>query len=358
MNDGSKLFEPEHAPFYTRPFAALRDYCAVHGVALYASEDISCERVDILICVDLPNRKKELDVFFRRYSHASKILLVHESPIRWPEFLNQDVHGLFDAVITYDRSLLGPSIIAYGIPVLPDHSHIERGPSFKERQLAVTIATNYALGTLGWRRWAATAKLRGWPIELSTLFDSRARADGYAVRRDMAVAAERLELETKDFSIYGSGWSGEARNRWERIIGPRAYRAAHGLLPPGSTHETLLQTCGRFRFYIAVENYIGHHGYVSEKLFHGLLSGAVPVYLGDSNIRDWLPPGSFVDARVFSDWEQMFSYLKSVDESQWNAMVEAGREATLGPGRERYGYMQFGKAVVDSIELCCNRRHS
>jgi len=54
----------------------------------------------------------------------------------------------------------------------------------------------------------------------------------------------------------------------------------------------------RYPFYLALEN-SDEPDYVSEKVFHALEAGVLPVYNGAPNVADFLPPGSFVDAKAF-----------------------------------------------------------
>ena len=50
----------------------------------------------------------------------------------------------------------------------------------------------------------------------------------------------------------------------------------------------------RYPFYLALEN-SDEVDYVSEKVFHALEAGVLPVYNGAPNIADFLPPHSVID---------------------------------------------------------------
>ena len=54
----------------------------------------------------------------------------------------------------------------------------------------------------------------------------------------------------------------------------------------------------QYPFYLALEN-SDEPDYVSEKVFHALEAGVLPVYAGAPNVADFLPERSFVDARQF-----------------------------------------------------------
>merc|ERR1719410_888341 len=53
----------------------------------------------------------------------------------------------------------------------------------------------------------------------------------------------------------------------------------------------------KYRVYLALENTM-EDGYVTEKIMDGYAAGNVNVYLGASNIGDYVPAGTFIDANV------------------------------------------------------------
>lgn len=72
---------------------------------------------------------------------------------------------------------------------------------------------------------------------------------------------------------------------------------------------TKLETIGRYPFCIAFENSVCAD-YVTEKLFDPLKAGTVPVYLGASNVKDYAPQHSYVDASDFADARELAAYLR------------------------------------------------
>ena len=66
-----------------------------------------------------------------------------------------------------------------------------------------------------------------------------------------------------------------------------------------------------YPFYLAFENSIDVD-YVSEKVFHALEAGTLPVYLGASNVKDFVPHRSVVALRDHGSAEALAAYLKSL----------------------------------------------
>ena len=58
-------------------------------------------------------------------------------------------------------------------------------------------------------------------------------------------------------------------------------------------------------------------GYISEKIFDCFFAGCVPVYLGASNITDFIPSDTFIDRRKFSGYSELFDYMNGLSESDY-----------------------------------------
>jgi hypothetical protein len=100
--------------------------------------------------------------------------------------------------------------------------------------------------------------------------------------------AERIRVVDAlggDVDVYGAEPHGQAENGWLRYP---TYRGATG---------DKLATLERYTFAVVFEN-SDHPGYVTEKLPHALLAGAVPLYRGGGGLAgDAIPPECFVDCR-------------------------------------------------------------
>lgn len=74
--------------------------------------------------------------------------------------------------------------------------------------------------------------------------------------------------------------------------------------------ESKLQLYAQYKFVIAFENAIGLD-YVTEKLYHPLLAGSVPIYLGAPNVSEFLPGADcVVQAAQFSSVKALAQYIE------------------------------------------------
>jgi hypothetical protein len=85
------------------------------------------------------------------------------------------------------------------------------------------------------------------------------------------------------------------------------------------TQRGKLRLASRYRYVIAIENSIGFD-YVTEKLYESFASGAVPIYLGAPNVRDFIPHAdAIVHAVDFSSPHALADHLRHLDrdETAW-----------------------------------------
>lgn len=85
--------------------------------------------------------------------------------------------------------------------------------------------------------------------------------------------------------------------------------------PLNMFNKGFLEILEKYKFIISFENGICKD-YLTEKLYRTLHVGAVPIYKGAPNVKDWLP--SRHSAIVVDDFEspkQLAEYIKSVDEN-------------------------------------------
>eukprot|EP00039_Didymoeca_costata_P025079 m.12265 g.12265 ORF g.12265 m.12265 type:complete len:393 (-) comp4624_c0_seq1:28-1206(-) len=71
----------------------------------------------------------------------------------------------------------------------------------------------------------------------------------------------------------------------------------------------------RHRFAIAFEN-SNCVDYITEKIVDAYFAGAIPVYMGAPNIKEYVPKNSYVDASVFEKPSDLAAHLKSIAENR------------------------------------------
>ncbi|KAF9109040.1 hypothetical protein BGX27_008062 [Mortierella sp. AM989] len=88
--------------------------------------------------------------------------------------------------------------------------------------------------------------------------------------------------------------------------------------------EDKKKVLSKYPFSLAAEN-SNCVGYVTEKIYDVLAMGSIPVYMGASDIADYVPEGSYILAQDFKSTEALVEYIKTVDRSQfykWKEVVK------------------------------------
>jgi hypothetical protein len=100
-------------------------------------------------------------------------------------------------------------------------------------------------------------------------------------------------------------------------------RAAPNAAQIEHTQDALQEEAGKYLFFFAAEKARCPY-YHTEKVFNGLKSGSLPVYVGHRTIKEYLPPGSFINADDFGSSEALADYLNKVanDEKLYNSFFE------------------------------------
>ncbi len=77
-----------------------------------------------------------------------------------------------------------------------------------------------------------------------------------------------------------------------------------------------------YRFNIALENTLWKY-YVSEKIWHSIKAGCLPIYWGEgSTIYETFPTDSFIDASKFKNVEDLIDYISNMPYDLWYKRME------------------------------------
>ncbi len=214
-----------------------------------------------LLFWNMPHRVKKGDLSLLPKENMA--LFLWEPPTVQPRLYKKKLHDHFCRVFTWDDSLVDnkryfkfhyPSLL----PMLPDLEPFER------RKLCTQM--------IGCKKSAH-------PLEL------------YSEREKIVRFFE--EKKELGFDLYGFGWD------------PLAHPSYKGYVE----EKNKLKTLSAYRFAICYENMGGIKGYITEKIFNCFAAGTIPIYLGASNIEEYIPKECFIDRRKFLSDEALYTYL-------------------------------------------------
>jgi alpha(1,3/1,4) fucosyltransferase len=120
----------------------------------------------------------------------------------------------------------------------------------------------------------------------------------YSVRIDAMAALSKIGV----VDLYGFGWD----RWWSRCSWWSPYwrnRRALMSIYKGSC-ASKFEVLQNYEFCLCFEN-MRMDGYITEKVFDCLYAGTIPLYLGASDILEYIPKDVFVDCRKYSAWTKM-----------------------------------------------------
>lgn len=105
----------------------------------------------------------------------------------------------------------------------------------------------------------------------------------------------------------------------------------------------------RYRFAFCYENIMNVQGYISEKIFDAFHSGTVPIYLGATNVTDYVPSETFIDRRAFRDLDSLVDFLISMREEKYQQYLNAIDRFLQSAQYERFSPSTFAHTVRDAL---------
>ncbi|MCX5815078.1 MAG: glycosyltransferase [Proteobacteria bacterium] len=252
-----------------------------------------------------------------------------------------DIYVYWDA-FSYTGIIPGFSVLLLGEPiiVLPGQFHeavwkeFDHIVTYYEALASEEKNISYILTPrLGWAHYPAAIENKD---EREVVYPLRDRQQAICMIAGYKQSAVEGELYSKRLEI--ARWFGEHSQLAFDVYGypPFPLPNYRGALMDGSsfTKESKYRTLAKYKFAVAFEN-INHpeysRGYVSEKMLDCFETRTVPIYLGCTNIEDYIPSSCFIDMRSFSTYQDLSNYLMLMSESEYlqyianiDTWVEAG----------------------------------
>lgn len=237
----------------------------------------------------------------RFFPKSSLHLIVFEPPSVEP-FLHSDEYlAHFSKVLTWDdRRIDGEKFVKFYYPVMyPMKSSLV---PFTNRKLCTMIARN---------------KKSEYEHEIYS-----ERLKGIAF----------FEKHAHDrFDLYGYGWEN---------LPLKTYR--------GSV-EDKYHVLKKYKFSLCFENTKNIDGYITEKIFDCFHCGVVPVYLGASNVTDYIPSDCFIDMRDFQTYDDLLTFLDTMSEDAFESYLSSIRSFLATEEAHRFTDEYFVETFLKEI---------
>lgn len=151
----------------------------------------------------------------------------------------------------------------------------------------------------------------------------------YSERRKIFEFFENVKDE---FDLYGYGWDKEEYHNYRGTVDNKS------------------EVYHKYKFALAFENVKDTIGGVSEKIYDCICAGIVPIYYGSKTIEEYVPGDVFIDYRKFKDINEMYYFLKNMDESIYLQYIEAAKKYLQSDLIKKVGIEGFCEELEDLMK--------
>ncbi len=155
-----------------------------------------------------------------------------------------------------------------------------------------------------------------------------------------------------EFDLYGTGWDqyrfghslvGRVLNKFKFLRKKDLFPSYQGMV------DSKFETMKNYKFSICYENIKEQKGYITEKIFDSFFAGCVPIYWGAKNVTEHIPKECFIDKREFDSFEEIYQFLKNMDEKTYMSYMEAIEEFLNSSKADPFRAEIFAYTIVNEI---------
>ena len=299
------------------PFWLLKQEFLKNGYDLSTQDINSIENSQIIIYNEMPA------IMPKENDKNKSYLLIFESELIRPDNWDLEKHKYFNKIFTWNDDIVDYKKY-YKINFAQNIPKTINKDLFKKEKLFVLIAGN--------KRSTHSLELYSKRLEAIRWFEIN---------------------HPKDFDFYGIGWDKyKIKNRYINFFFQKL--GLSKLFRPNFTNykgmvRSKKEVLEKYRFSICYENARDIRGYITEKIFDCFFAGCVPIYWGASNITKYIPKECFVDKRNFDSYEELFAYIKNIDNQEYKRYLDSIEEFLSGEKSCQFSSDFFVKTIIGEI---------
>lgn len=284
-----------------------------HEVATIDMQDLSW--FDKIFFFDYPTK---VNSYFRKLldqKHPNVNLIIQEPPIIRPDNYKPANHAFFKKVMTWKTELAARDPQKYILYCLPNKYRKRQEPRpFAERKLCALI-NSFMFSVYPGELYSERIRAIRW-------FEANAPDDFDLIG---------LEWDRPLFTGTLSKLNLPLRFAYRRVPALKWIRTKRFPSFIGPNRKPKILTLQDYRFCIAYENSI-EPDYISEKIFDSFFAGCIPIYFGEPNISKTIPAGTFIDKRDFKTYGDLYRFISTMSESDYNGYIGRIEQFLNSPG--------------------------
>lgn len=196
---------------------------------------------------------------------------------------------------------------------------------FKEKKFLAMVSSGKSLKK--WKKFLKTILLKlTYDFKTKELYSERIKAIKFFSKKE-------------GFDLFGFGWDKANFGELKNNVIKKVYRGAV---------KDKLEVLKNYKFALCFENAI-FEGFVTEKIFDALIAGCVPIYYGAPDIEEYVDKNCFIDFRKFKNYEELYSFLKNIDEIQYNQYIENIKNYLQSNLYKKFSQESFANKVLNIL---------
>jgi len=149
-------------------------------------------------------------------------------------------------------------------------------------------------------------------------------------------AFEFFSSKPEGMDLFGVGWKGSTL--------PFVKASYRGIC------ATKMDVLRNYKFSICFENAKGYPGLITEKIFDCFAAGVVPIYYGAPNVEAYIPNSCFINFLDFSDYDELYDFLVSMDEGEYQSYLDAVKAFIQTPEYYEFTSKRFAEVVLEQVQ--------
>lgn len=276
---------------FSKPYQELSKVLEKKGFSLTPITKVKLGDTNVKLFIFVyPHERKYIDDLSSMGLREKMVLVLMEPPVVHPQIYDKKFHDKFKRVLTWNDSL------------------VNNDKYFKYYWPNSWLGFNKFSVPFAKKKLATLVSARKYSYEPNELYSERERAIEFFERN-----------HPNEFDLYGRLWN-TPLNIKERLLGVPKRPSYQGEIPDK------METLAKYKFNICYENMGNTGGYITEKVLESLEALCVPVYLGASNITDYIPEAVFIDRRKFDSYEKLYKHLKNMNEETYFRYIQSAKK--------------------------------
>ena len=319
------IFQPGDINNLNEPFIVLKEKLASLGYDIKTTDNHSLDNCAWVLFIDFPPQSKDKknktrnlyqECLTNDLENKMALFLWEGKPIK-PQNYSSAVYGKFKYIFTWRDDLVdNKKFFKFHLPI-PKRKIITKEIPFDQKKLLVNISANKF---------------------------SSVKGEMFSARRQSVRFFQKNYPQ--NFDLYGPKWN-KPNNAWQKIF--------PWLIEKFPNHRGIsydkITTLSGYKFSLCYENLASEPGFITEKIFDCLVAKTVPIYLGATNIENYIDPASFIDRRQFKTDQELADFITSINEKSYNKYLEAMDKCLAGEKYKLFLPENFANTIIKVLKL-------